>query len=1139
LAEVDVDPISGRKIINHYEIISELGRGVHGKVKLGRNLLTDSFVAIKIVERVSKRPRLGRTDNQEAKVKREIAILKKARHPNIVGLLEVIDDPTRKKVYIVLEHAELGEVEWRTRGEVEICLIEYRRNQRESEGVFENEAENQHDQHILETAHRNLERQERRELAETQRRYDQGLASNVGPWSLEHGADSDAEPQSPVGGRYAPTANPLRASVVTTVLRREYADTPPQIQDRPDVTHHSAFFERPEPPFERSQSPERPHYDALSTAEIQADLEGTMYGPYGTASPQDHTPSAFDSFASSRDDHFENRIPEHYSYVPTMSLAETRRAIRDTVLGLEYLHYQGVVHRDIKPANLLQTKDHRVKISDFGVSYLGKTAGDQPEDPTDTDNHHYDEALELAKTVGTPAFYAPELCRLDMDENDPPPVTNQIDVWAVGVTLYCLIFGRVPFHHDNTFALMRLIAEREVFIPQKRLKAVEYPREGLQSPATQNRQMANCNKRAPHELEYEDVTDDLRDLLVRLLTKDPRKRIKLAEVKHHPWLLAGIQDPARWLDESDPSTLTQGKKIEVSKEDVDVAVVSLGFTETVRDGISRVARKIGSVFSGKGTSRRRAKSSAAGTGPSSNASSSSTISQDARRQEARRQSLRPDEALFSALKASREGDHPLSRSVTASPEPREHSPFFTSSSRPESPIGFEHYPIGALGRPDMMERGMSATGSIRTIRQSDIAAMGHNGASTDPAMPSTPSMEHPPSGISGIFGGAKRKGLMSLRGKRGESSRDRQGNTNTFLPLGHEDTHAQPSVAVSQAMAAGLVNPPAALQDGVLAGGSAAPSPTSSRAPSIGGIHDLIRTVDKNGQISRASSLSSVSSRGRLTMGGKYHPYKAHPTTVVTEATGPEFQAANPSQPRLDTEIIETAKKEQFRRLINEERQHQESVLSTQQSPISHQPYQPCPPSPDDLDFNRRQAEVAPIAHEDLSLPEPASDYGLTQNTRLITSESEDQFPSGISQSTSNPSIPSAFSANSSIGTEDMAFGVESSRKAAAEWSAAQSQQHQTHFSDLPAHDEESYTMNHDDAGYSSEDDFVEMFSSKKKTPIPTRHGRSNSQPVAPAVTRQSMDISPGTTPKATDKRLSTNTMTHAIGPTDTPTEGQ
>ena len=81
--------------------MEELGRGEHGKVKLGRHLITKQPVAIKIVQRYSKRRRLGKLGNPEDKVKKEVAILKKARHPNVVSLLEVIDDQPSKGVHCI------------------------------------------------------------------------------------------------------------------------------------------------------------------------------------------------------------------------------------------------------------------------------------------------------------------------------------------------------------------------------------------------------------------------------------------------------------------------------------------------------------------------------------------------------------------------------------------------------------------------------------------------------------------------------------------------------------------------------------------------------------------------------------------------------------------------------------------------------------------------------------------------------------------------------------------------------------------------------------------------------------------------------------------------------------------------------
>ena len=214
-------------------------------------------------------------------------------------------------------------------------------------------------------------------------------------------------------------------------------------------------------------------------------LEGTMYGSYDpTSSGQ---PSRSGSLTNSIDSlhrledlsAFANEIldselnPE-LEYVPCMTLQNIRVAFRDTLLGLQYLHYQGIVHRDIKPPNLLQTIDHRVKISDFGVSYLGRPVheGETGEEISENEAKDLDdEAKELAKTVGTPAFYAPELCITDpMD--DPPPVTKAIDVWALGITLFCMIYARTPFV-DTEYVVMRQIADEEVYIPRRRLQPVD------------------------------------------------------------------------------------------------------------------------------------------------------------------------------------------------------------------------------------------------------------------------------------------------------------------------------------------------------------------------------------------------------------------------------------------------------------------------------------------------------------------------------------------------------------------------------------------------------------------------------------------------------------------------------------------
>ncbi|KAK9369533.1 kinase-like domain-containing protein [Lipomyces kononenkoae] len=176
---------------------------------------------------------------------------------------------------------------------------------------------------------------------------------------------------------------------------------------------------------------------------------------------------------------------------PAMTAEYARSIFRDVVLGLEYLHYKGIIHRDIKPANLLMTKQGVVKISDFGVSFISGLGGE-------------DDELELAKTAGTPAFFAPELCYNDPDL-PRPQITNKIDIWALGVTLFCLLYGRCPFTADNEFELFNVIATDPLVFPETPF-----------------------------------VPESAKNLLQNLLEKDPEKRMSIAEIKCHPWVLEDL-----------------------------------------------------------------------------------------------------------------------------------------------------------------------------------------------------------------------------------------------------------------------------------------------------------------------------------------------------------------------------------------------------------------------------------------------------------------------------------------------------------------------------------------------------------------------------------------------------------------------
>ncbi|GBB86679.1 hypothetical protein RclHR1_13050008 [Rhizophagus clarus] len=155
-----------------------------------------------------------------------------------------------------------------------------------------------------------------------------------------------------------------------------------------------------------------------------------------------------------------------------------RLYFREMILGFEYLHNNGIVHRDIKPDNLLLSKDGVLKIVDFGVSEMFVKGNDK-----------------MKKSAGSPAFMAPELCIAHHGE-----ISGQAaDIWSMGVTLYCLAFGCLPFEKDNMLDLYESIKNDEFNIP-------------------------------------EGTDPDLEDLFHKILEKDPEKRITMRELRVHPWV---------------------------------------------------------------------------------------------------------------------------------------------------------------------------------------------------------------------------------------------------------------------------------------------------------------------------------------------------------------------------------------------------------------------------------------------------------------------------------------------------------------------------------------------------------------------------------------------------------------------------
>lgn len=156
---------------------------------------------------------------------------------------------------------------------------------------------------------------------------------------------------------------------------------------------------------------------------------------------------------------------------------KAQKYLRDIVFGLMYLHAHNIVHGDVKPDNLLVTAAGVVKIGDFSVSQVFEDDND-----------------ELRRSPGTPVFTAPECC-LGLTYHG-----KAADTWAVGITLYCMVFGKYPFLGDSLQDTYDKIVNSPLSLPNH-------------------------------------MNPLLKNLLEGLLCKDPRDRMTLGDVAEHAWVI--------------------------------------------------------------------------------------------------------------------------------------------------------------------------------------------------------------------------------------------------------------------------------------------------------------------------------------------------------------------------------------------------------------------------------------------------------------------------------------------------------------------------------------------------------------------------------------------------------------------------
>ncbi|XP_065806251.1 calcium/calmodulin-dependent protein kinase type II delta 1 chain isoform X20 [Labrus bergylta] len=174
---------------------------------------------------------------------------------------------------------------------------------------------------------------------------------------------------------------------------------------------------------------------------------------------------------------FEDIVAREY-----YSEADASHCIQQILESVNHCHMNGIVHRDLKPENLLlasKLKGAAVKLADFGLAI--EVQGDQQ---------------AWFGFAGTPGYLSPEVLRKD-------PYGKPVDMWACGVILYILLVGYPPFWDEDQHRLYQQI----------KAGAYDFP-----SP------------------EWDTVTPEAKDLINKMLTINPAKRVTATDALKHPWI---------------------------------------------------------------------------------------------------------------------------------------------------------------------------------------------------------------------------------------------------------------------------------------------------------------------------------------------------------------------------------------------------------------------------------------------------------------------------------------------------------------------------------------------------------------------------------------------------------------------------
>ncbi len=140
-------------------------------------------------------------------------------------------------------------------------------------------------------------------------------------------------------------------------------------------------------------------------------------------------------------------------------LTESRclKIVADIADALHFAHEKGIVHRDVKPANVLMTSDGRVKVADFGLAYLIDREGG---------------TTRTGFLVGSPNYMSPE-------QATGQKIDRRSDIYSLGVVLFRMLTGRVPFVAESSHAVLFMQVQQEPPDPREMNKSISLATRGL------------------------------------------------------------------------------------------------------------------------------------------------------------------------------------------------------------------------------------------------------------------------------------------------------------------------------------------------------------------------------------------------------------------------------------------------------------------------------------------------------------------------------------------------------------------------------------------------------------------------------------------------------------------------------------